>query len=144
MGSLEESSAFAHAALSQLTPAFATEQIYIHVEMCYLILCFPFPTHKSPSVAPMKLGHSWEVHGSYGTQTAWDFAMRRAIVALISASRDDDSSAVDSGEEGPTYFREAVLPFLSSTGQGWFWTNDLERFPVPLHHPQAPRWLFRD
>lgn len=52
-------------------------------------------------------------------------------MALIRASRDDDFSAVDNGGEGPIYLREAVLPFLSSTSQCWFRTNDLEGFPVP-------------
>ena len=65
-------------------------------------------------------------------------------MALMSASRDNDFSAVDSGEKVPTHLIEAMLPFLASASQGWFGTNDLERFPVPLHRPQARSWLFRD
>lgn len=68
----------------------------------------------------------------------------RAIVALMSASRDNDFSAVDSGEKVPTHLIEATVLVLASASQGWFATNDLERFPVPLHRPQAPSWLFRD
>lgn len=65
-------------------------------------------------------------------------------MALTSASRDNDFSALDSGEKVPTHFIEATVPFLVSASQGWFGTNGLEKFPVPLHHPQAPSWLFRD
>lgn len=65
-------------------------------------------------------------------------------MALTSASRDNDFSAADSGEKVPTQLIEATVPFLASASQGWFGTNDLERFLVPLHHPQAPSWIFRD
>jgi len=60
------------------------------------------------------------------------------------ASRHNDFSAVDSGEKVPTCLTEATVPFLANASQGCFGANDLERFPVPLHRPQAPSWLFRD
>lgn len=65
-------------------------------------------------------------------------------MALRSAKKDNDFSAVDSGEKVPTHLTEAMVPFLASASQGWFGNNDLEIFPVPLHLPQAPSWLFRD
>lgn len=65
-------------------------------------------------------------------------------MALMCASRDNDFSAMDSGVKAPTHLIEAMVQFLVSASQGWFGTNDLEMFPVPLHHPQAPSWLFRD
>lgn len=65
-------------------------------------------------------------------------------MALMSASRDNDFSEVDSGEKVPTHLIEAMVPFLASASQGWFGTNDLERFLVELHCPQARSWLFRD
>lgn len=122
-GSLEESSAFAHAALSHFAPACATEQIYFHVEICCLIFCFPSPTHKSPPAEPMNLEHSQELHGSYGIWTTWDCITRRVIMPLMSARKTNDFSAVVSEEEVTTHLVTTTVLVLASTRQSWFGAN---------------------
>lgn len=105
------------------------------MEICCLILCFPFPTHKSPPVELMKLEHSQELHGSYGIRTTWNFITRKVIMPLMSARKNNDFSAAVSEEEVTTHLVTTVLVLRAG----------LElMFLVSLHHSQAPIWLCRD
>lgn len=105
------------------------------MEICCLILCFPFLTHKSPPVEPMKLEHSQELHGSYGIWTTWEFITRKVTVPLMSARKNNDFSAMVSEEAVTTHLVTTVLVLRAG----------LElMFLVPFHCSQAPIWLCAD